>query len=355
MNTTIKNLIVGIFILCAISVFVATIMFLRPSVGDGKQIIYVCFSDIGSIREGTRVLFAGRPIGEVVEINQIPDARERPTDGLGRIYSYQLTLHIDSKIKVYNTDEIAMQTSGLLGEKSIGITPKSPPHGVTPKLITDQPIYADSVDIIQNALIEFSELSASMDDTFKGISSWLKGNGEALATTIKAAGNALDQAHIAMAQLNENGTFQNVGSIMESLKEVSHTISKGDGTLGKVLVGDELYLQANAILSKADSLMNDVNHYGVLFHLNKQWQRTRLQKVSQLNALQTPQNFRTYFQNEIDDVNASMARISMLINKAESTQIFQEAQFKKDFAELLRKSNELCENLRLYNQQLNEP
>lgn len=354
MNTTIKNLIVGIFILCAISISVVTIMFLKPTVGDGKQTIYVCFSDIGSIREGTRVLFAGRPVGEVAAITQIEDARERPTDGLGRIYSYQLTLHIDSKTKVYNTDEISMQTSGLLGEKSIGITPKAPLHGVIPKLITDKPIYADSVDSIQNALIEFSELSASMDETLKGISGWIKGHGEDLATTIKAAGNALDQAHVAIAQLNENGSFQNLGSVMESLKTVSNTISQGDGTLGKILIGDDLYLQANAIMSKADSLMNDVNHYGVLFHLNKQWQRTRLQKVTQLNALQTPQNFRTYFQTEIDDVNASMARISMLINKGESAQIFQEAQFKKDFAELLRKSDELCENLRLYNQQLNK-
>jgi len=355
MNTTIKNLIVGIFIVCAISLCVVTIMFLKPSVGDGKQTIYVCFSDIGSIREGTRVLFAGKPVGEVVAISEIQDARNLQTDGLGRIYSYQLTLHIDSKTKVYNTDEIAMQTSGLLGEKSIGITPKAPPHGVTPKLITDQPIYADSVDSIQNALIEFSELSGAMEETLKGISNWIKGHGEDLASTIVAAGNTLNQAHIAIGQLNENGSFQNLGSVMESLKTVSNTLSKGDGTIGKLLVGDDLYLQANAIMSKADSLMNDVNHYGVLFHLNKQWQRTRLQKVTQLNALQTPQNFRTYFQNEIDDVNASMARISMLINKAEDSQIFQETQFKKDFAELLRKSEELNENLRLYNQQFNKP
>lgn len=355
MNTTIKNLIVGIFILCSISIFVVTIMFLKPSVGDGKQTIYVCFSDICSIREGTRVLFAGKPVGEVIAINEIKDARSNPTDGLGRIYSYQLTLHLDSKTKVYNTDEIALQTSGLLGEKSIGITPKAAPHGVTPKLITDQPIFADSVDSIQNALIEFSELSNSMEETLKGITNWIKGNGEDLAGTIRSAGLALDQAHFTMAQLNENGALENFGSIMASLKTVANEISQGNGTVGKLLVGDDLYLQANAIMSKADSMMNDVNHYGVLFHLNKQWQRTRLQKVNQLNALQTPQNFRTYVQGEIDDINASMARISTLINQGESSQVFQEAQFKKDFAELLRKSDELSDNLRLYNQQLNKP
>src|SRR3990167_5756080 len=107
MNGTIKNLLTGIFILSAIVIFVGTIMFLKPSVGDGKTTMYVRFSDIGNIREGTRVLFAGKPIGEVIKIEEVENARDLPTDGLGRIYYYQLTLHIDSKAKVYNTDEIS--------------------------------------------------------------------------------------------------------------------------------------------------------------------------------------------------------------------------------------------------------
>jgi len=65
---------------------------------------------------------------------------------LGRIYFYQLVLKIDSRVKVYDTDEISIETSGLLGEKSIAITPKPAPKGITPTLITTQPIYAESVD-----------------------------------------------------------------------------------------------------------------------------------------------------------------------------------------------------------------
>jgi phospholipid/cholesterol/gamma-HCH transport system substrate-binding protein len=120
-----------------------------------------------------------------------------------------------------------------------------------------------------------------------------------------------------------------------------------------------MYLRATAILSKADTLMNDVNHYGLLFSQNKGWQRQRLQRVTALNALDSPQGFRQYFEREVDQINTSMSRLSMLIDKANQTpeeaEIQNNDQFRKDFAELMRQSRELSDNLRLYNQQLMHP
>ena len=382
MNGPIKNLLVGIFVLSAASILITVIMFLKPTVGDGKQTLFVRFSDINKLNVGTRVLFSGKPVGEVVSMEEIHDARDQPTDELGRVYFYQLTLHIDSHVKVYNTDEVSIQTSGLMGEKSIAITPKAPPKGVNPKQISNQPIYADSIDSLQNALIDFSELSTTMEEAFQSVNHWIKGHGEEVATTIHIAGTALEeieqaiatfnqlgiasdvqkglkefnttlvQVQDAMQQLDDKQAFKNTGIVIQNLKSATHAIevaaedlSQGKGTLGKLIVDDDLYLQLNAVMTKANSLMNDVNHYGVLFHLNKQWQRTHLQKVSQLNALDSPQSFRTYFQGEVDDINSSMTRISMLINRAENTpyrhEILDSQAFKNDFAELLLKSDEL--------------
>lgn len=395
MSTPIKNMLVGIFILSSIAVIICIIMFLKPTVGDGKQALYVRFSNINSLNVGTRVLFAGKPVGEVVAMDEIQDAREQPTDELGRVYFYQLTLHIDSKVKVYNTDEISIQTSGLLGERSIAITPKAPPKGVTPKQISTQPVYADSVDPLQNAMLDFSDLAAQMEETFKRTNDWLKDHGEEVASTVRTAGSAMEEidsalsaynqvgllhdvqkgirefsgalTHVqtAMQQLDDKQSFKNIGVILQNLKSASHSfdvtledLAHGKGTLGKLVADDDLYLQMNAMMTKGNTLMNDLNHYGILFHLNKQWQRTRLQKVNQLNALESPQAFRTYFQTEVDDINASMTRLSMLITRAENSperaEIFHSENFKRDFADLLRRADELSDNLRLYNQQLNE-
>lgn len=395
MNGSIKNMLVGVFILGAVAICIASILFLKPHVGDGKQTLYVRFSDIGSLNVGTRVLFAGKPVGEVVAMHEIHNAREQPTDQLGRVYFYQLTLKIDSGVRVYNTDEIAIATSGLLGEKSIAITPKAPPQGVAPILITHQPIYADSIDILQNALVDFSDLAASMEETFKQLTNWVKDHGEEVATTVRSAGAAMDevrdladtvnqsklvhdiqagvrsfhtvltQVETSIKELEAKNTFQNLGSTIQSLKSASHSVdlmannmAQAKGTLGKLIGNDDLYLQMNAIMSKGNTLMNDVNQYGVLFHLNKQWQRTRLQRAHLISALEDPSSFRTYFENEIEGINSSMARLSKVLYTAEESpnraQILKTAGFKQDFAELLRKANELSDNLQLYNQQLNE-
>jgi len=76
-----------------------------------------------------------------------------------------------------------------------------------------------------------------------------------------------------------------------------------------------------------------------------------------MTSLDTPQAFKTYFEKEVDDVNMAMSRLSMLIQKAEANankqNIMQDETFRDDFAQLLRDVDNLSDNLRLYNQQLN--
>ena len=49
---------------------------------------------------------------------------------------------------MYDTDVIAIQTTGLMGEKSIGITPRASKKDS--KLITNNIIFAKSVDTFEN-------------------------------------------------------------------------------------------------------------------------------------------------------------------------------------------------------------
>ncbi len=391
-----KNMLIGVFVIAACGVIIWLIMFLKPSVGNGKETLYVRFSTINQINIGTRVLFAGKPVGEVVAIQQIQDARKKPiADVLDEIYYYQLVLKVDSSVKVYDTDEVTVQTSGLLGEKSIAIIPKIPPKGVIPKLITTQPIYAKSVDPIENAFTQLSNLSKTMNKTFSQVSSWLQKNGDDLGNTIRSFGSTMDEIKITVHSLNEQNiapdiktaiatftntlhdiqdsihqlkagdVFVNAGIVMKNFKsasknidEITADIADGRGTIGRLIKGDDFYLHMQAILSKVDTLMNDINHYGILFNLNKTWQRERAQRITTLNALDTPVNFKNYFETEVSEINAAMSRISMLIDKAEISpekeEILSDEQFHKDFRELLRQAETLSDNLRLYNQQLSE-
>ena len=391
-----KNMLIGVFVIAVCAVIVWLILFLRPSVGDGKQTLYVRFSTINQINVGTRVLFAGRPVGEVVAVQEIQDARKKPmSDVLGEIYYYQLVLKVDSSVKVYDTDEVLVQTTGLLGEKSIAIIPKIPPKGVIPKLITNQPIYAKSVDPIENAFTELSNVSKEMKNTFGQVSRWLEKNGDDVGNSVRSIGKAANEVEITLHSINEQNigpdiktainqfartmtdiqesiqqlkdgnVFVNAGVVMKNLKvtsknmsEITTDINEGRGTVGRLIKSDDFYLHMSSLLSKADILMNDINSYGILFHLNKSWQRQRAQRITTLNALDTPEGFKNYFETEVAQINSAMSRISMLIEKAEHSperdEILHDEEFAKDFRELLRLTDELSGNLKLYNQQLRE-
>ncbi|SRR5581483_716171 len=391
-----KNMLIGIFVIAASSVIVWLVMFLKPSVGDGKETLYVRFSTINQINVGTRVLFAGKPVGEVVAVQEISDARKKPmADVLGEIYYYQLVLKVDSSVKVYDTDEVVVQTTGLLGEKSIAIIPKIPPKGVIPKLITNQPIYAKSIDPIENAFNELSNVSKEMKNTFNQVSRWIEKNGDDMASTVRSFGKAAHEVEVtlhsindqnlgpdikagvkqfthilhdiqeAIQQLKDGNVFVNAGITMKNLKttsknmsDITTVINEGKGTVGRLIKSDDFYMHMSSLLSKADILMNDVNHYGILFHLNKAWQRQRAHRMTVLNALDTPEGFKDYFETEVAHINTAMSRISMLLDKAEHSpekeEILGDEEFAKDFRELLRLADELSDNLKLYNQQLKE-
>lgn len=393
MSNQVKNFIIGLFLLSSIAVLVGLVMFLKPSVGDEKQTLLVRFSNVNKINVGTRVLFAGKAVGEVTAIDEIYHAREtQPTDELGRLFFYQLTLKIDSGVHVYSTDEICIQTSGLLGEKSIAIVPKAPPKGITPELITDKtPFYADSVDPIENTFNRLSDIGDKLDATVDQVQAWFSQNEGKLSASIASFSSAMDQIdHLtttmnqeglvsqikeatvamtgsmqkinsALAQMHDDKVFDNLGVVASNLQQASASIdqvcqklSSGQGTVGKLLQADDMYLRMTAILSKADTLMNDINHYGILFHLNKGWQRTRTKRISRLEALESPAAFKNYFQTEVDQINTSMARISMLIEKAKEDDqkaVLESPKFRNDFAELLRQVDEMSDNLRLYNEQ----
>lgn len=392
----IKNMLVGIFIVAACSVIVWLILFLKPTAGNKKETLFVRFSNINQLNVGTQVTYAGKPVGEVTAIQEISNARNKPSsDILGEIYVFQLTLKVDSSVKVFDTDEITIQTSGLLGEKSIAIIPKIPPKGVTPILITNQPIFAQSVDVFQQAFKEISDLAADMQSAFQDVSCWFKNYGDDMGKTVRTmdqtlseiqkvakslnetsvvdemkvavqnASNTFNEINQTFKQLKVDDFFANASDTMKTIKSAStnlniitQDIADGKGSLGKLTKDDDFYLRMTGVMSKLNTTMNDINHYGLMFNLNKSWQRQRAQRVTALNALNSPDKFKRYFQDEVDEINTSMARISMLIDKAEQLpekeRISQNEQFRKDFAELLRLSDEMSDNLKLYNQQLVE-
>ena len=386
-----KNILIGTFVVAALSICAMLALFLKPTIGDGHKSIKVRFANISGINKGTRVTYAGRPVGEVAQIEEVPNARLDP-DELGRIFSFQLVLRLDSSITVFTSDEVAIRTTGLMGERSIAIIPKAPPIGTAPQLVRDQILYANSIDPFDNTLTQITRVATKAEQALSRFDDWFReaspvltstvaqlgGAGEALQDLFNMINDPLTQSLTHLSDVLKKArdeklmvhlssltqglketvhTLNTDGSVlMNNLKQISDDLNKGTGTVGRFIKGDDFYMRLSSLMSKSETVMNDFNHYGILFQYNKQWQKTRTKKMHLLNALESPQDFKTYFEGEIDTINTSLGRITTLMERAgedsERQRIVQSEPFKRDFVILMRQVQALNDTLKLYNQEL---
>lgn len=383
-----KNLMIGIFVIAAIAIIIFILMFIHPMTGDEGKMLRVRFSNIDKVNVGTRVTFGGRPVGEVVSIKQIIEEPNPRTAYEGQVYVYELNLAVDTGINVYNSDDISLRTSGLLGEKSVSITPQAPPPGMKLRVINDEVIYADETGSVEDTFKDFKELSNKFDialdaltDTLGDIKKnrmWEKisdtfGNLEQITDSLNKPEDWSEMlANLTTISEKLVGSWGTIDEVLDNLadttvntKEITNQgkiiinkVAQGEGTVGKILMTDDLYLRTTSLLSKAETIMNDVNHYGVLFHLDKNWQRLRARRLNLLQKLCSPQQFRNYFNDEIDQISTSLSRVYMVLNKSGQgcnyPNLVKDYEFVKVFSELMRRVVDVEDQLKMYNTQLQD-
>lgn len=394
MTDQFKNMLIGIFVLAACAIVIFILLFLHPSTGNEGKYFVVRFSDIDKVNLGTRVTFAGRPVGEVVEIKEIEFGRTGHHDANDRIYVYELKLVVDSAIDIYNTDQISLRTSGLLGERSVAITPLAPRGDQKLIKLNDQDIiYAQESSSVEDAMAAFRKVSTRAEtaliqisdimedikkaeivkkvsaslDNIEDITTALNQPEEltAIVTNLQDFSNELatrippswDKLDASLDQLNKASI--NIHDATDTAKNVVVDISKGKGTAGQILVSDDLYLRFISLLNKGDTIMNDINHYGLLFQTDKGWQRMRARQRNLLTKLSNPQEFRNFFNDEVDRVSTSLARVSMILDQTQLNcpgfPMAYNPDFAKVYAELLRRVQALEGSLKMYDMQLCEP
>jgi phospholipid/cholesterol/gamma-HCH transport system substrate-binding protein len=358
MTDTLKNFIIGLFIVAAIGIVIFVLLFLHPSVGDEAQTLHVRFANIDKVTKGTRVTFAGQPVGEVVDIQEVPEARLDQSYRQGEVYIYELTLKIDSGVHVYDSDQISVHTSGLLGERSIEITPKPAVAGSLRLVTANEVLYATTPGSIEDAFTTLEALAKKVGKTFDQISQEFK----ALQKEKFTENMSKSMANIREITdtLNQPEEWRNIiANLSTSTREFGETtgrLARGEGSIGQLLNRDEFYLRLNAIMTKLDTTMNDVNQYGVLFQNDKGWQRLRARRANLMQELCTPQQFRNFFNEEIDRVSTALERVSMVLddpaNQCHMDNILQDVQFAMVFKDLLRQVEGLENNIKIYNQQI---
>lgn len=367
-----KNILIGIFVISAFAIVTFMLLFLHPTVGDDGKKIKIRFSDIDKVTPGTRVTYGGKPVGEVVSIKEIDDPKQPRQARNGFVYLYEVETTVDSTVRIYNSDSVSLRTSGLLGEKSVAITPL-PPKPDEPLIEIDgEIIYADESGSVEETLKEFKELSDKFEETLDAVHVFFKDVNESklvskttqTVETLLGIAEAIyqkdklvaivDNAHTLSA--NAVKTWDNIDKSVASAETILGTTARGEGTVGNLLMKEDTYLRFNSILAKAETLMDDINHYGLLFQSDRNWQRVRARRANLLYTLQSPQEFRNFFNDEVDQIVTALARLNTVLDQTQCIPDFdnslENCKFKEALAELIRRVKQMEESIRLYNTQV---
>lgn len=365
MPASVKNILIGIFVLSAIGIIAFMLLFLHPSVGDNGKTLHVRFTDIDKVTIGTRVTFAGHPVGQVVEIKEIPEVRTDRKTEHGEIYAYELTLKIDSGVDVFNTDRILLRTSGLLGERNIEISPEPLKSGEQLKKVEKEVLYAEQVTSVEDTMHELAQLSQKFGTTLDTLHEIMVDVQK--HQIVKKVSRSVDNILDITTSLNQPKKYEeildnavhfsdNAIAFTDKANDIITHVKEGKGTIGHLFMRDEIYLRLKSILHKGELITNDMNTYGLLYHLDKRWQRLQAKRQRLLERLSSPDEFTRYFNDEIDQISASLSEVSMVLNESECypENRMADPNFTARYADLLKKVEGMEETLKLYNESLME-
>lgn len=307
----IKAALLGIFVLSALALLIWFALFLRPIVGDGGKILTIYSPTLDGIVIGTRVTYAGKPVGEVKSIETLFNgSKVQPGPG-GELYVFRLQASVDSSVHIYSYDRITLSTQGLLGEKSIAILPSAPPKtGPAPTEITNSPLYIKGQEGIETFLDKFGTIGSKVESTLDRLAYFFDENTletkRALVAVSKAAEdfsdivdksdlpaalNHLDQASLSLrdasielknlvVEVDQRKMLDKLSSSLDSMHSLIQSIDRGEGTLGKLLKSDCLHVQLQGALCRLDLLLKDMNDYGLMYQWDWKWQRNRNRRLA---------------------------------------------------------------------------
>lgn len=131
---------VGIFVLvCLLCVGYLTVQLGKVEVlGSNTYVLNARFTSVSGLKDGTAVEMAGVRIGTVASIRLDPEEKVA-----------LVKLKIDNNIKIADDAIASVKTSGLIGDKYIGISPGGSPITLEPgELIVDTESAVDLEELI---------------------------------------------------------------------------------------------------------------------------------------------------------------------------------------------------------------
>lgn len=192
------------------------------------------FPDASGLRLGAPVRVSGVDIGNVKEIQIVPNQPQTPVE---------VTMKITTKYHFVRQDSITiLATAGVLGETYINIDSS----------------HASSPEVKDGDVLKTRE-EKGYDAVMRAANSSLQ-NIDVLLTRMDRIVAFVESGQGSIGKLiYDPALYNRVNATVAEFQNLVNDISQGNGSIGKLIESDELYDKANASIDKINQLIDEVN------------------------------------------------------------------------------------------------
>jgi phospholipid/cholesterol/gamma-HCH transport system substrate-binding protein len=234
----------GAFVLIGVLLFTAALFMIgeRRMLFDDRFELYTEFSKLGQLESGSIVRVAGMNAGEVTEIRVPASPAER----------FRVKMEVRSDLHpLIRTDSIASaQTEGLIGGVYVNIATGSEQ---APQLPTGGTIAGREPFAMSDLLQQASDTIAQINKTVDKLSGDVEMTVKQISMTAADAHALIEEVSPQIKAIAENGSRMSADT-----QQMIASVRAGEGTLGKLINDDTLYVRAREIADDARMVMANV-------------------------------------------------------------------------------------------------
>ncbi len=310
-----KEVKVGVLATIAIAMFVFGYNYLKgQNIFTSTNKYYGVYKSIDNLLESNPVVVNGYKVGHVSNISMNNATLELTVEITVR---ESIKVPYNSKMRIINSDMIgskaielvfgdtsALATDGtfLLTEQDAGFA-QAISSVLTPLTKRVNSVLGEIDTAVSGADLETTLTDASLalrafKETADKLNALLDGKDQqitgilnnvesttsdlrGLAPKIDSIASQLEKTSADLAQIKFNETVNEINALVSELNKTTAAINSAEGTLGKLVNEDELYVKLNETIAQLKSLLEDIEKYPSRYTGITKGQRKRADKAKQ--------------------------------------------------------------------------
>ncbi|AFU70233.1 organic solvent resistance conferring ABC transporter, periplasm component Ttg2C [Psychroflexus torquis ATCC 700755] len=283
-----KELKVGILAIVAIGLLIFGYNFLKGNnIFNSSRVFYAIYDNVEGLSPSAPVSINGYQVGTVTDIQFIKSGQ------------LLVTMNINTDFNFSKASEAQIYGGGLIGGKSMQIeldnmSTEAAKSGDTLQSSVEEGLIelvneklTPLKDKISNAVVEVDTLLSSFNYVFdvdtrnnlrysiknlnetltslnlsaKKIEGVLNSNTDNINSTIenfRSTSDNLSKMSDTLSKIEFNRIVQNADETLLNLKEISNKLKNGDGSLGKLMNDDQMYINIENATKELEELLSDV-------------------------------------------------------------------------------------------------